>query len=374
MEKRIEIQTNASKQEIKNSSPSKNWRILIADDEIDVHTTTKLILTDTEFNDKKIIFLSAYNKKETIDILQKTSDIAVILLDVVMDTEESGLEIIEFIREKLKNDAIRIILRTGQAGKAPLFEILKKFDINDYKQKEEVTNDSLYTTVIASLRSYDHIKSIEEHSKQLEQNLQEKEILLKEIHHRVKNNLQIISSLLSMQASKISDKAMLNMFQNSKDRVRSMSIIHEKLYQSNSFTKIKFSEYIETMAVELFTTYEISSNIKLKLNINEVYLNIEKAIPCGLIINEIVSNSLKHAYKENEEGEIKINLFQEKNQINLIISDNGCGLPKDIDFDNTKTLGLQLVNVLMDQLEGNIDLISKNGTQFTISFKQDTGD
>lgn len=207
---------------------------------------------------------------------------------------------------------------------------------------------------------------------QLRASLQEKEVMLKEIHHRVKNNLQVVSSLLKLQAGYIKDERTLEVFKESQNRVRAMALIHEKLYQSEDLAKTNFAEYIRSLVNDLFRSYSISSrSITLKLDVEEVRLSIDTAIPCGLIINELVSNSLKYAFSTTDQCEIRIYL-QSTGQdcYTLIVQDNGCGFPAEIDFRHTRSLGLQLVCGLVKQLHGTIDLTNRSGTQFTISFDE----
>jgi len=212
----------------------------------------------------------------------------------------------------------------------------------------------------------------------LKRSLKEKEVLLKEIHHRVKNNMQIIYSLLSLQSRHIKDKNTLKMFQESQNRVRSMALLHEKLYQSRDLAMIEFGDYIRKLVYGLFHTYAVSSDsITLKINAENIYMDINTAIPCGLIINELVSNSLKHAFPEDkgwsEKGETKGQIYikltsHKKNNFTLIIRDNGVGFPEGLDFRSTQSLGLQLVNTLVEQLEGSIKLLQKDETSFKIEF------
>ena len=205
---------------------------------------------------------------------------------------------------------------------------------------------------------------------QIKASLQEKEVLLKEIHHRVKNNLQIISSLLNLQADYLKDNQAIEIFKVSQNRIESMALIHEKLYQSKDLAKINFADYIQELATSLFCSYEVNLNaITLKMNIEDVILGIDSAIPCGLIINELIVNSLKHAFPEGKQGEISID-FCSKNasEFELVVSDTGIGLPKDLNLQNTKSLGLQLVNALTNQLEGNIKIMKNSGLKIIINF------
>jgi two-component sensor histidine kinase len=211
---------------------------------------------------------------------------------------------------------------------------------------------------------------------QIKASLKEKEVLLKEIHHRVKNNLQIISSLLKLQSSYIKDKQALEMFKDSQSRIRSMALIHEKLYQSQNLSKINFAEYIHDLTMHLLRSYSTNSQqIHLRLTNNEIWLSIDTAVPCGLIINELVSNSLKHAFPiANQEGEIHVDLYASPDhKFTLIVSDNGIGFPQALDFQNTESLGLELVCTLTEQLEGTIELDDRRGTTFKIMFAESEG-
>ncbi len=205
---------------------------------------------------------------------------------------------------------------------------------------------------------------------QIKASLREKEVLLKEIHHRVKNNLQVISSLLYLQSKDVEDNRTLKMFQDSENRVRSMALVHERLYQSQDLARIDFAEYARNLANYLFRSYGINTNvIQPKISVDDVFLGVDTAIPCGLIINELVSNSLKHAFPDGRAGEIRIELRAgDEGQFTLMISDNGVGFPAGLDFRDGGSLGLQLVNALVDQLEGTAELDRRGGTAFKIAF------
>ena len=204
---------------------------------------------------------------------------------------------------------------------------------------------------------------------QLKVSLKEKEVLLREIHHRVKNNLQVISSLLRLQSRYIRDEEVHKVFKESQDRVRTMAIIHEKLYQSTDLARVDFAGYIRDLTANLYRSYGVSQEtIGLRMHVKNVFLGIDMAIPCGLIINELVSNSLKHAFPEGKRGEIFIDLSTDHDQITLIVGDNGGAFQKGVDFRKTGSLGLQLVISLVEQLEGTIELHSDGQTEFRIAF------
>lgn len=203
----------------------------------------------------------------------------------------------------------------------------------------------------------------------IETSLKEKEVLLKEIHHRVKNNLQIISSLLNLQSGYIKDKDSIEIFKESQNRVRSMALIHEKLYQSKDMSQIDFSGYVSELVSNLFGSYSLNSAlVTLHQNINNLFLEIDLAINLGLIINELVSNAFKHAFPGGSKGNLYISIKKDKQMYELVIQDDGVGFLPEIDFRKTESLGLQLVISLVEQIGGKIFLFSEDGTKFVINF------
>lgn len=199
--------------------------------------------------------------------------------------------------------------------------------------------------------------------------LQEKELLLGEVHHRVKNNLQVIDSLLDMQASRIDDPRVREILRDSQNRVRSMALIHQTLYQSHDFARVDFSNVIESLVPTLVSSYGMdSSRIRLDIKADEVHLPINRAIPCGLIVNELVTNSLKHAFPDNRIGTIFISLRPlVENRVQLMIGDDGIGISEQINLEQTHTLGLQLVQLLASQVHGEL-AIQRKPVQFTLTF------
>ena len=206
---------------------------------------------------------------------------------------------------------------------------------------------------------------------QLSLSLQQKEALLREIHHRVKNNLQVIASLLGLQAQYIQDPRALAVFQESQARVRAMGLIHERLYASGDLARLDVASYVREMASQLIAASCVHPHaVELEVDASEVWLGIDTAVPCGLIINELVSNALKHAFPAEFKGHARVTLrmWQEGDRVLLTVSDNGVGLPTDLDYRHTDTLGLQLVMILTRQLGGTIDLVRQPGTNFHIAF------
>jgi PAS domain S-box-containing protein len=204
----------------------------------------------------------------------------------------------------------------------------------------------------------------------LKTSLREKEELLKEIHHQVRNNLQIASSLLGLQSRVMSDDHTRRMFQESQNRIHSMALLHESLYQSNNISKIDFPEYIRQLAAYLFDSYGVGADrIHLRTDLDKLYLNLEAAVPCGLIINELISNSLKYAFPDGRQGEIRIELHEYLDHTaRLIVADNGVGLRSDVDWVTAATLGLRLVRALAEQLGATTELKSHAGTEFQLTF------
>jgi len=203
--------------------------------------------------------------------------------------------------------------------------------------------------------------------------LHEKEVLLKEIHHRVKNNMQVVSSLLQLQAQYIEDERTLALFEESQTRIHSMALIHEQLYHSENLDRIDLPPYVENLVANLYQSFGGGNNsIQFNVNVDPISLNIETAIPCGLIINELVSNSLKYAFTESLAGEIKINFYHDttSQQFHLSIQDNGRGFPPGFNVENTETLGLRLVRMLTNQLDGTLVIDSECGTCYDISFAE----
>jgi PAS domain S-box-containing protein len=204
----------------------------------------------------------------------------------------------------------------------------------------------------------------------LRASLKEKEVLLREIHHRVKNNMTIVYSLLEMQSRIATDRRHREMLDDAKARIKAMALIHEKLYGSRDLARVDFDNYLRDILKSMFTSYlKDPGRIALKMDVGDIALSIEDAIPCALIINELVANALKHAFPEERKGEITLTMLSdEKGGLELTVADNGIGLPDDLDSRKKKSMGLSLVDALVGQLQGKMELIKKQGTGFRITF------
>ncbi|MBI5952256.1 MAG: PAS domain S-box protein [Chloroflexi bacterium] len=249
-------------------------------------------------------------------------------------------------------------------------------ELYDFNHKTQVSPEQLaLMRAIADKAGFwiENARLLQQTQKRLEEQtelLHEKEVLLKEIHHRVKNNLQIISSLLNLQANRVSDVQAIQTLRDSQSRVRSMSLIHEKLYQSQSLAKIDFGEYVQSLANDLFRSYRQNfSGIQLDVRADKVLLELDQAIPCGLILNELITNALKYAYADGRNGTIKVELrANPENTVTLRVADDGMGMPADFDVFNAKSLGLQLIASLVTQLDGKLELGNSRGTDYLVSF------
>lgn len=219
------------------------------------------------------------------------------------------------------------------------------------------------------------------HAGEMKQSLQEKEILLKEIHHRVKNNLQLISSLLFLQSRNIGDEASLSIFRDSQLRVRSLALVHEKLYQSNDLSQIDFAEYIKNLVTHIRDSYSVSSReIAIIFELDKIFIPVDKAVPIGLLLNELVSNSFKYAFPESESTHVKKKFIlvklttHEPNKHLLLVSDNGIGLPETLNIEATNSLGLKIVSSLVSQINGKLTIKRKDNTEFVIVFNKEQGE
>lgn len=258
--------------------------------------------------------------------------------------------------------AYEVVPKTGPGGVRSGWMDLYAFPMID-------ADSGAVKGVIEYVRDITEKKRAEE---DLKASLHEKEVLLKEIHHRVKNNMQVISSLLSLQSQHLEDPKAIGMFKDSQHRIRSMALVHEKLYQSKDLSRIDFGQYLQNLVVYLVHSYQIDSGrVQLKIDVGEAALDINTAIPCGLLVNELVTNALKHAFPGGRKGEIRVTLRPGADgRFTLTVGDSGVGWPRGADFRTTDTLGMQLVTMLVDQLDGEIELEKKPGTVFRISFRE----
>jgi two-component sensor histidine kinase len=204
--------------------------------------------------------------------------------------------------------------------------------------------------------------------------LREKEVLLKEIHHRVKNNLQVISSLLNLQARYLPDPAARAIFSQSQNRVQSIALVHERLYESADLSHVNFAKYVIVLLDNIFDTYGATSRgIAKVIDIGDTNLTVDVAVPCGLIVNEVVTNALKHAFPDGRKGSVRVSLSEQpEDMLELTVQDDGVGIPPDIDPRNTVSLGLDLVTTFAEQLNAEVDIVREGGTSFRFRFRKES--
>jgi PAS domain S-box-containing protein len=207
--------------------------------------------------------------------------------------------------------------------------------------------------------------------RKIRDSLKEKEVLLQEVHHRVKNNLQVISSILNLQSSYVNDPKTLEILRESQQRIKSMSFIHETIYRTADFCRLEFMDYIKTIASNLIQSYRTAATrVDFVADMQSVGLNLDQAIPCGLIINELVSNALKYAFKGRKKGTLTVILREENDEVILAVKDDGVGLPKDFAFEKNNSLGIQLVYALLEQIDATMQVDQSNGTEFFMRFRR----
>jgi two-component sensor histidine kinase/CheY-like chemotaxis protein len=346
---------------IKEDGYMEELKVLILEDvEFDAE------LTEREMRREGLKFISRRVETED-DFVKELYDLKpdIILADHSLPTFD-GISALKIAREK--SPQVPFIFVSGKIGNEFAVDVLKK-GAKDYVFKNNLTK--LVPAIERALTERDELEELIESRNKLQKALEEKEMLLKEIHHRVKNNLMIISSLLELQSYYIKDQADLDFFRESRTRADSMAIIHERLYQSTDLKRIDFGDYISDLATDLLDIYSIApEKIKLKIKCENIMMDINTAIPLGLITNELMTNSLKYAFPDNKKGTISIIVSKCDDIFTFIVKDDGVGFPKNVDYQNSDSLGLELVNSLSNQLDGELELNSNNGTEFKIIFKE----
>ncbi|MDA8105850.1 MAG: PAS domain S-box protein [Nitrospiraceae bacterium] len=324
-------------------------------------------------------------EKDYLDSILATMRDALIVADPegrIEMVNKATLNLLGYREDELVTRQLRTIISDAQPGERGIEDLIRQGLIGDDVEISLLSRDGRKIPVLLSravLENKDKVmrivcvaKDVSERKRAEEQitaSLREKEILLKEVHHRVKNNLQVVASMLNLQSRYLEDRKAKAMFEDSQRRIESMSLIHEKLYRSKDLARIDFREYIDDLLGNVTALNGGSDRLVIREDIGEVILDVNKGIPCGLIINELVSNALRHAFPDGRQGIIEVRMQSDSSGgILLIVSDNGAGFPEYIDFRNTKSLGMQLVTSLVSQLDGTIELGKSEGTAFTINF------
>ncbi len=311
-------------------------------------------------------------------------EFAVIVLDVRMP-DVSGLDLAHMIKQRKKTQHIPIIFLTAYYQEDK--DMLQGYGVGavDYLSKPVnpvilMSKVAVFVDLFRKTRALATMnvameREIATQLEQLRASLAEKDTLLKEIHHRVKNNLQIISSLISLQSDKIKDPDQRRLFQDTRDRVKSMALVHEKLYQSKDLGRVEMAEYARQLLNELIQVNGpvVAAKIQFRLELEPVLLPVDVAIPCGLILNELTTNAIKHAFQDRPSGEIAVSLrAAPEDTVDLVFSDDGLGFKSTVDWRQADTLGLQLVRMLTEQLQGTIEMMNGRGTTFRLNFSRST--
>jgi PAS domain S-box-containing protein len=341
-----------------------------------------------DITDKKILERQLVENEERFRLLFENSPLPYQSLDIdgkVVEVNNSWLKVLGYKKEEVLGKSIRDFLDQDSLG--TLKENFSRFresgevrGVEFFMRKKN--NEKILVSVNGKLSYrrdgsskqthciFRDITEQREAERKLEASLNEKDILLKEVHHRVKNNMQVIISLINLQAGYVEDPVILEFFKDTMYRIRSMALVHEKLYQSESISAINFGDYIRALTSDISQQY-VSGGLRgeVKVDVEDITMGIDRAIPCGIIINELVSNSFKHGFQEIAHGVININFYKTGNSdVVLQVSDNGKGLTESFDIRNIKSLGMQLVDSLVLQINGTLDIKKQGGASFTITF------
>jgi two-component sensor histidine kinase len=357
--------------------------ILMVDDQ-----PSKLLSYESILGELGENLIKAGSGREALEHLLKT-EIAVVLMDVSMP-ELDGFELAELIHQHPRYQKTAIIFISavhltdldrlrGYAHGAvdyisvPIIPELLRAKVSVFAELYRKTQQLEWLNRELEQRVTERTAALEASTEHLKAALHEKEVLLKEIHHRVKNNLQIIASLLSLQSDQLKDPDDMVLFEDTQHRVKSMALIHESLYRTGDLAHFSFARYIDSLCTDLLQFYaDGTSHVHLHTELDELTFDVDAAVPCGLILNELLTNALKHAFPGGRSGDIHITLRAQAGHVTLSVHDTGVGFPADLDFRHTESLGMQLVSMLTEQLGGTITLTRECGTAFAVTFPYDS--
>ncbi len=333
---------------------SNNFNVLLVEDNLSDIILIKTMLSESK---EKFDLKFAETLGEALQILDN-EDFDVMLLDLGLPDSQGFKTFTKILNEI---PGLPIIIITGLEDETLGVKAVK-IGAQDFLIKGQMDSKLLSRSLKYAIER----KQTEEG---LKSSLDQKDTLLKETHHRVKNNMQVIISLLNLQSHYSTNTEAVKVLKESQNRVKLMGMIHEQLYQSKDLSKINFSDYVDSLVNDLLESYDVKGRILPKVTIDDIRLNIETAVPCGLIISELVSNSLKYAFPDDRNGEVTVSLKSLGKRYVLVVEDDGIGIPEAIDYKNSESLGLQLVNNLSEQLDGVVEIENANGTKFKITFK-----
>jgi two-component sensor histidine kinase len=355
--------------------------LLIEDDEEYVHLIQEHLARE---NSPELRLVVRKNLQDGIEFVQK-NHVDAVLLDLFLP-DSRGLESVS--RFCSGAPPLPVIVQTSLDDEATALQAVQH-GAEDYLVKDQINSALLTRTIRYAIERNQIRKDLEaaniklgkfneeleiqvrQRTTELQTSLQEKEVLLKEIHHRVKNNLQVISSLLRLQSETVRDKAIAALFLDSQERVRAMAMVHEFLYKSADLTRINFPAYVDSLVQNLYRTFGLTSSESLPtVEVDDVRLSLDVAVPCGLLLTELISNAVKYAYPDRKWGPVEVRFRDlSKGLFELSVSDHGSGFPKDFDWKKSDSLGLRLVRLLTEQLQGEIRVENHHGMKFVVTFK-----
>jgi signal transduction histidine kinase len=352
-------------------------RILLADDNADMRAYVKRLLS--EYWD-----VEAVPDGDAALAAARARLPNLVLTDVMMPGLD-GFGLLRELRADPRTREVPVILLSARAGEESRVEgleggaddyLIKPFSAREliarvgaHLELSRLRRETAATLAAAKAEAERRARAAEEAQVLLEASLREKDVLLREIHHRVKNNLQVIASLLHLQSDQLKDPEGLALVEDMQNRINSMALVHESLYLTGDLARFNFAGYIESLSTHLVQSYRAeTSNIRLHTDLDELALDVDTAIPCGMLLNELLTNALKYAFPDGRAGDIHIVLRAEAGQVSLSVRDNGIGLPESLDFRHTESLGLQLVCLLTEQLGGTMTLVREGGAAFTVRF------
>lgn len=317
-------------------------------------------------------FLTGANGQEGLELYKKYAP-ELIITDISMPVMD-GLQMIGYIKND--NPEVKVIVMSAYSIKEYFLEAIN-LGVNGYLIKPVEASklfaliDELAGNIMLKRELQEKELKRRQAEEKLKKSLEEKEILLKEVHHRVKNNMQIISSILKMQQRQVDDPRLREALEESQNRIRSMALVHENLYRTENLAKILFSNYVKAMANNLMHTYsQNQTSIRFEFDVEDVYMPLDVGIPCGLIINELLSNSFKYAFQGRDKGIISIRLKNlQADEYEMIVKDDGIGINGSFDIEKTKSLGMRIVTKLVQQIDGELNYDFSSGATFTIKFK-----